>query len=106
MKKEIKRRKDSKMTAKVTEDRQYRYFDHYLTDDLANRLLLVDVETKELKDLTPEYDRLLHEQRRVRLRHRPRRQERRHQPQLHAAALSRVSSTTTSTWCPPTARAS
>ena len=33
MKKEAKRRRDSKMTARVTEDRQYRYFDHYLTDD-------------------------------------------------------------------------
>ena len=58
MKKEIKRRKDSKMTAKVTEDRQYRYFDHYLTDGLANRLLLVDVETKGFRDLTPKYERL------------------------------------------------
>ncbi len=58
MKKEVKRRKDSKMTAKVTEDRQYRYFDHYLTDGLANRLLLVDLETKEFKDLTPKYGRL------------------------------------------------
>jgi len=37
MKKEVKRRKDSKMTAKVTEDRQYRYFDKYLTDNLATR---------------------------------------------------------------------
>jgi dipeptidyl aminopeptidase/acylaminoacyl peptidase len=58
MKKEIKRRKDSKMTAKVTENRQYRYFDHYLTDNLANRLLRVDITTKEVKDLTPKWDRL------------------------------------------------
>ena len=57
MKKEAKRRRDSKMTARVTEDRQYRYFDRYLTDDHANRLVLVNVETKELKDLTPGYDR-------------------------------------------------
>jgi dipeptidyl aminopeptidase/acylaminoacyl peptidase len=53
MKKEIKRRKDSKVTAKVTEDRQYRYFDHWLTDNLASRLVLVNVTTKEFKDLTP-----------------------------------------------------
>ena len=53
MKKEIKRRKDSKMTAHVTEDRQYRYFDHWLTDNLANRLLRVDVAAKTFKDLTP-----------------------------------------------------
>lgn len=58
VKKEIKRRKDSKMTAKVTEDRQYRYWDHWLTDNLASRLLLVNVATKELKDLTPKWDRL------------------------------------------------
>ncbi len=57
MKKEIKRRKDSKMTAKVTENRQYRYFDHYLTDNLANRLVRVDLATKEVKDLTPKWDR-------------------------------------------------
>ncbi len=58
MKKEIKRRKDSKMTAKVTENRQYRYFDHYITDSAANRLLVVTLATKEIKDLTPKWDRL------------------------------------------------
>jgi dipeptidyl aminopeptidase/acylaminoacyl peptidase len=57
MKKEVKRRKDSKMTAKVTEDRQYRYFDKYLTDNLATRLLRVEVATKEVKDLTPGQER-------------------------------------------------
>lgn len=57
MKKEAKRRKDSKMTAKVTEDRQYRYFDKYLTDRLASRLVRVNLETKEIKDLTPGFDR-------------------------------------------------
>src|SRR4051812_42774635 len=58
MKKEFKRRKDSKMTAKVTENRQYRYFDKYLTDNLVQRLLRVDLETKALTDLTPACDRL------------------------------------------------
>lgn len=58
MRKEIKRRKDSKMTAKVTEHRQYRYWDQSLTDNLAHRLLLVNVETKEIADLTPNWDRL------------------------------------------------
>ena len=58
MKKEIKRRKDSKMTAKVTENRQYRYFDHYITDSAANRLLVFALATKGLKDLTPKWDRL------------------------------------------------
>ncbi|RZA21026.1 MAG: S9 family peptidase [Lysobacteraceae bacterium] len=58
MKKEAKRRKDSKMTAYVTEYRQYRFFDKNLTDNLANRLLRIDVASKALTDLTPKYDRL------------------------------------------------
>jgi dipeptidyl aminopeptidase/acylaminoacyl peptidase len=53
IKKEAKRRRESKMTAKVTENRQYRYFDHWLTDNLASRLVLVNTTTKEWKDLTP-----------------------------------------------------
>lgn len=57
MSKEVKRRKDSKMTAKVTEDRLYRHFDKYLTDQLASRLLRVNVSTREIKDLTPGHDR-------------------------------------------------
>jgi len=57
MKKEAKRRKDSKMTAYVTEQRQYRFFDKNLTDGLANRLVRVDLKTKALKDLTPGFDR-------------------------------------------------
>lgn len=58
MKKEIKRRKDSKMTAKVTENRQYRFFDAWLTDNLASRLLVVDVAAKTFRDLTPQRDYL------------------------------------------------
>jgi len=57
IKKEAKRRKDSKMTAKVTEDRQYRYFDKYITDKLASRLLRVNVTTKGIADLTLGHDR-------------------------------------------------
>lgn len=58
MKRELKRRKDAKMTAYVTEHRQYRYFDRNLTDNLANRLLRIDLASKALTDLTPGYDRL------------------------------------------------
>ena len=58
MKKEAKRRKDSKMTAYATEDRQYRYFDRNLTDRMANRLVAVRLGDKALIDLTPGYDRL------------------------------------------------
>lgn len=58
MEKEMKRRTDTKMTAKVTEDRAYRYWDHWLTDTVANRLLLVNTTTKDFKDLMPKWDRL------------------------------------------------
>jgi dipeptidyl aminopeptidase/acylaminoacyl peptidase len=58
MKKEAKRRKESKMTAYASEYRQYRFFDRNLTDNLANRLLKVDLDSKALTDLTPKYDRL------------------------------------------------
>jgi len=57
MEKEIKRRNDSKMTAKVTEDRHYRYFDRWLTDTVANRLVRVDLATRTCTDLTPKWDR-------------------------------------------------
>ncbi|MBC3872692.1 S9 family peptidase [Undibacterium flavidum] len=53
MKQEIKRRRENKMTAKVTEDRVYRFFDHWLTDELSSHLLQFDLQTKVLKDLTP-----------------------------------------------------
>ncbi len=58
MEKEIKRRTDAKMTAKVTEDRHYRFFDHWLTDTVASRLVRVYLTTKECMDLTPKWDRL------------------------------------------------
>ncbi|HEX4871447.1 MAG TPA: S9 family peptidase [Nevskiaceae bacterium] len=60
IKKEMKRRKDSKMTAYVTEHRQYRFFDKNLTDNLAHRLVKVTLATKALTDLTPKQDRLFH----------------------------------------------
>ena len=58
MTKELKRRRESKITARVTENRQYRYFDRYLTDNLASRLLMVDVAAKTFVDLTPTVTRL------------------------------------------------
>jgi dipeptidyl aminopeptidase/acylaminoacyl peptidase len=91
MKKEIKRRKDSKMTAKVTENRQFRYFDHYITDSSANRLLVVTLATKEFKDLTPKWDRLFTVSGEVSLRSRARRQVGGAEHQHHAPALPRLS---------------
>ncbi len=58
MKKELKRRKDSKVSAKVTEDRQYRHWDHYLPENVARRLVRVNVETREIRDLTPQWMQL------------------------------------------------
>jgi hypothetical protein len=58
MKKEAGVRKKSKMTAYATEVQQYRWFDRNLTDNLANRLLRIDLDSKRLTDLTPGYPRL------------------------------------------------
>jgi dipeptidyl aminopeptidase/acylaminoacyl peptidase len=58
MKQEMLRRQRSKMTAKVTEERQYRYFDHWLTGQLASRLLRLRLSDKSLLDLTPDSNQL------------------------------------------------
>lgn len=58
VKREQKRRRESKLTARATEHRQYRFFDRYLTDNLASRLVLVDVAARTFVDLTPAVDRL------------------------------------------------
>jgi len=58
MRAELKRREDDKVTAKVTEDRFYRYWDHWLTDGTIPHLFMVDVESQEVTDLTPGWDRL------------------------------------------------
>ncbi len=54
MRAEIDRRKECKVTAKVTEDRFYRYWDHWLTDGYIPHIFMIDVESKELTDLTPD----------------------------------------------------
>lgn len=53
MRKEVKRRKDSKISARVSEDRAFRYWDAWLTDNLAHRLVRVELATKAVRDLTP-----------------------------------------------------
>ncbi len=52
LKKELKSRKEKKVSAKVTENRLYRYWDSWLTDGYVSRLYVLDLEKKELKDLT------------------------------------------------------
>jgi dipeptidyl aminopeptidase/acylaminoacyl peptidase len=54
---ELKKRKESKVTAKVTENEFYRYFDTWLTDERASSLMVVDLATKKTVDLTPRWDR-------------------------------------------------
>lgn len=57
LKAELKRRKDDKVSALITEDRVYRYWDHYKVDGLVEHIFAVDVESKEVTDLTPKMDR-------------------------------------------------
>ncbi len=54
---EIKRRKESKVSAKMTEDRLYRYWDHYLTDGYVKHIYAVDVRSQRVTNLTPKMDR-------------------------------------------------
>jgi dipeptidyl aminopeptidase/acylaminoacyl peptidase len=49
----IKERSESKVTAKVTENRTYRFWDRWLTDGMYPRLFSVDVETEDVTDLMP-----------------------------------------------------
>ncbi|MBN1449248.1 MAG: S9 family peptidase [Bacteroidetes bacterium] len=56
---EIKRRKDNKISAKITEDRVYRFWDHYLTDGYVQHIYSVDITSETVTDLTPNIDRLL-----------------------------------------------
>jgi dipeptidyl aminopeptidase/acylaminoacyl peptidase len=58
MRKEMKRRKDSPMTGRATEDRQYRFWDRTLAEGVADKLVAVDAETGALQDLTPGWNRV------------------------------------------------
>lgn len=53
---EVKRRKESKVTAKVTENRFYRHWDTWLTDGYYPHLYVLDLESEEIADLTPGYN--------------------------------------------------
>jgi dipeptidyl aminopeptidase/acylaminoacyl peptidase len=57
MKKELKKQKDRKVTAKTTENGFYRFFDTWFTEGQAKHLMLVDLATKKTTDLTPKWDR-------------------------------------------------
>jgi len=49
----IKKRKEDKVSAKVTESQLYRYWDRYLTDGYIPHVFAVDVESGEVTNLTP-----------------------------------------------------
>lgn len=49
-----KRMGESKVTAKVTENNMYRYWDRWLTDGHVSRLFTLDLYTKEVVDLMPD----------------------------------------------------
>lgn len=54
---QLKQKKDNKVTARVTEDRVYRFWDHWLTDDSYPHLFSINIHTGEIADLTPGWDR-------------------------------------------------
>jgi len=53
LKKLLDEDRESKVTAKVTEDRIYRHWDRWLIDGMYPRLFSVNIETGEVKDLMP-----------------------------------------------------
>lgn len=55
---EAKRRKDSKVKAYSTEDRFYRYWDHWICNDPFQHIFVLDLKSRELKDVTPNLKRL------------------------------------------------
>lgn len=59
MKKALKEKKEGKMTAKVTENRFYRYWDNWLTDGYVIHIYSYRFDTKERIDLTKGSTRIL-----------------------------------------------
>lgn len=53
LEKQLKEKRESKVTAKVTENRLYKFWDRWLTDSLYPRIFTIDVESKEITDLMP-----------------------------------------------------
>ena len=58
-KKALEKREKDKVKARVTENRLYRYWDHWLTDQEFTHLFVVDLATKKVTDLTPMSRRIL-----------------------------------------------
>lgn len=49
----LDKRKESKITAKVTENAMYRYWDRWLTDEMYPRLFKINIEDEKITDLMP-----------------------------------------------------
>ncbi|MDR4987661.1 MAG: S9 family peptidase [Bacteroidales bacterium] len=47
-------KRNSKVTAKVTENNMYRFWDRWLTDDYVSRLFTIDINNGEVVDLMPD----------------------------------------------------
>lgn len=58
-KKALEKREKDKVKARVTENRLYRFWDHWLTDEDFTHLFVVDLATKKVTDLTPKSRRIL-----------------------------------------------
>src|SRR6185436_12615873 len=49
----LEARDKAKVKARATENRLFRFWDHWLTDDEYPHIFVVDLETREVKDLLP-----------------------------------------------------
>lgn len=49
---------DNPVKARVSEDRVYRYWDHWLTDETVHHIFMLDLETREITDLIPSSKRM------------------------------------------------
>lgn len=58
IKERLEARKEDKTSAKISDSHVLRYWDHYLTDGTVPHLFVLDLESREIRDLTPGFDRL------------------------------------------------
>lgn len=59
VKKRLDQRKDDRTKAEVSENRLFRYWDHWLTDGKATHLFALDLASRKITDLTPGSKRIL-----------------------------------------------
>ncbi|MEM7351158.1 MAG: S9 family peptidase, partial [Acidobacteriota bacterium] len=59
VKERLDERKDDKTKAKISDRRALRYWDHYITDGTVPHVFSVDLESRAVKDLMPDYDALM-----------------------------------------------